>query len=329
MAYQALVIDDNTVCAAVLSGFLKKYGIVTVMEENGITALQRNDLASFDLIFTDYLMPELDGIETAVRIREQTGEEGKIIPIILCTANVNEVKDLEQKTISMILQKPVKQKELEGVLEHYVPKEILSEKESTDTAKEEEVFRLTGLDTAYAIKMSGDVTTYKKILKEYYKTIDGKTKVLRELAQKSEREVFKIEVHGLKSASRLIGALDFAEFCEKVEKECAGYDEETLLGVAEQLISKYGRYRELLETYVEIEVPETHKKQVEAEQVKQWLLELRTALEDFDYDEAEKILKCMEACRLPELYGDVVKKLQEKIDNIDYDGGIMIIDAAL
>lgn len=329
MAYQALVIDDNSVCAAVLSGFLKKYGIDTAIEENGVAALQRNDLTSFDLIFTDYLMPELDGLEIAGRIKEKAEEKGIIIPVILCTANVNEVKDREQKNISMILQKPVKQKELECVLEHCVPGDSLAIEVSTDIVEEEESFRIIGLDTAYAIKMSGDVTAYKKILKEYYKTIDKKMNVIRELAQKYEREVFKIEVHGLKSASRLIGALDFAEFCEKLEKECDSYDEETLLGVAEQFISKYGRYRALLEPYVEIEVPETHRQQAETEQVKQWLCELRTALEDFDYDEAEKIMKSVEAYRLPEPYGDVVKKLQEKMDNIDYDGGIMIIDTAL
>lgn len=329
MGYQALVIDDNNVCAAVLSALLKKCGITTVIEENGLAALEREDLTSFDLIFADYFMPELDGVETADRIHERAAKQGRNVPVILCTANVNEVKDRQQENIFMILQKPVKRKELELVLESCISRNFLSLEENTGAAEKTESLKISGLDTSYAIKTSGDADIYIKILKEYYNAIDEKINAIRRYAQNFELEAFKIEVHGLKSASRLIGALEFAEFCEKLEKECANYNEEKLLEAAEQFICRYGGYREVLKPYAVTEMPEKSRQKADMVQVKQWLGELRAALDDFDFDEAEKLITCMKQHQLPENYEKVADELQEKLQNIDYDGGIAIIDTVL
>ncbi len=332
MIYHALVIDDNGVSAAVLSGLLKKCGIDTETEESGIAALEREDITSFDLIFTDYLMPELDGVETASRIQEKAKEKGRDIPVILCTGNVDEVKEILQKqgNRAMILQKPVRQEDLEYALESCISWPPLSlENSFPNIAERTEPLKIAGLDTAYAIKMSGDIETYKKILKEYYKAIEGKVIVLRKYAQEFNIKAYKIEVHGLKSASRLIGASEFAQFCEKLERECVSYSETKLFQMTEQLIYRYEAYSELLKPYGEGEVLEENRQEADKAQVKQWLSNLRAALEDFDFDEAEKIINVMKQYRLPDPYKNAAEKLQEKIDNIDYDGGIAVIDAVL
>lgn len=328
MIYQALVIDDNSVSAAVLSGLLKKCGIVTETEESGIAALEREDITSFDLIFTDYLMPGLDGVETAGRIKEKA----RNIPVILCTGNVEEVKEIlqQQGNIAMVLQKPVKQRELEYALERCISWKPLSLENSSENIGEgAQQLKIPGLDTAYAIKMSGDINIYKKILKEYYKAIDDKVIVIRKYAQEFNIEAYKIQVHGLKSASRLIGALEFAQFCEKLERECSSYSEKNLVQMTEQLIYRYEAYSELLKPYGEVEVVKENRQEADKAQVKQWLSDLRAALDDFDFDQAEKIINGMKQYHLPEFYENVAEKLQERIDNIDYDGGIALIDAVL
>lgn len=329
MVYHALVIDDNSVSAAVLSGLLKKCGIVTETEESGIAALERADITSFDLIFTDYLMPGLDGAETAGRIQEKAKEKGRNIPVILCTSNVEEILQ-SRGNMAMILQKPVKQKELEYALESCISWKPLSlENSFSNIVEETEQIKIAGLDTAYAIKMSGDMKIYKEILKEYYKAIAGKVTVIRKYAQEFNIEAYKIEVHGLKSASRLIGALEFAQFCEKLEKECVSYSETKLFQITEQLIYRYEAYIEILKPYEEVEILEENRQEADKAQVKQWLGNLRAALEDFDFDEAEKIINAMKQYHLPESCKNVAEKLQEKLDNIDYDGGITVIDAVL
>lgn len=332
MIYHALVIDDDMVSAAVLLGLLKKCGIAAEREESGIGALAREDITSFDLIFTDYLMPGLDGVETTGIIREKAEKKGKNIPVILCTGNGEEAKEIlqQQGTAAMILQKPIKQRELEHVLKNCISwNPLFMENRFQNTAKRTETLKIPGLDTDYAIKMSGDTEIYKKILKEYYKAIDGKAAVIRKYAQEFDIEAFKIEVHGLKSASHLIGALELAKFCEKLEKDCVNSSKMKLSQMTELLICRYKAYSERLRPYVETEALDESRQEADKEQVEQWLGNLRAALDNFDYDEAEKMINSMRTYRLPEPYGDVAEKLQEKIDHIDYEGGIAVIDAVL
>lgn len=326
MAYRALVVDDNSVSATVLSGLLKKCGVDTAIAESGVAALEREDITSFQLIFADYLMPEMNGMETLQKIKEKARLQGKSIFMFLCTGSEEEVKKIPMEETLPILQKPVKKQQLEDILKDCISLEMQDVAQSNDAA---ETITIPGLDTAYALERSGDIGTYKEILKEYYRAIKSKTKVLNEYAQGFDTEAFKIEVHGLKSASRLIGALDFALFCEKLEKECLEYSKENLLEKAKQLICRYESYLDVLKPYGEVQSLGGSRQKADIELVKQWLVELKTALEDFDYDQSVEILSTMNQYVLPDIYENLTENLQEKIDNIDYDGGIAIIDGVL
>lgn len=326
MAYRALVVDDNSVSATVLSGLLKKCGIDTAIAESGVAALEREDITSFQLIFADYLMPEMNGLETLQKIKEKAKVQEKSIFMFLCTGSEEEVRKIQTEETFPILQKPVKKQVLEDALKVCIPLEMSDVAQSSDTA---ETIKIPGLDTAYALERSGDIRTYKEILKEYYRAIEGKSKVIIQYAKEFDAEAFKIEVHGLKSASRLIGALDFAQVCENLEKECLGYSKENLLEKAEQLIYRYESYLELLKPYGEVQLLNKNRQNADVEQVKQWLTDIKIALEDFDYDQSVEILSTMQQYVLPDTYENVAEKLQQKIDNIDYDGGIAIIDGVL
>lgn len=326
MAYRALVVDDNSVSATVLSGLLKKCGIDTAIAESGVAALEREDITSFQLIFADYLMPEMNGLETLQKIKEKAKVQEKSIFMFLCTGSEEEVRKIQTEETFPILQKPVKKQVLEDALKVCIPLEMSDVAQSSDTA---ETIKIPGLDTAYALERSGDIRTYKEILKEYYRAIEGKSKVIIQYAKEFDAEAFKIEVHGLKSASRLIGALDFAQVCENLEKECLGYSKENLLEKAEQFIYRYESYLELLKPYGEVQLLNKNRQNADVEQVKQWLTDIKIALEDFDYDQSVEILSTMQQYVLPDTYENVAEKLQQKIDNIDYDGGIAIIDGVL
>jgi len=67
--YQILVVDDEpTVCKAIQM-MLTYYGHVVETAADGVKALAMYHAGAFDLIITDYLMPEMKGDQLVTEIR--------------------------------------------------------------------------------------------------------------------------------------------------------------------------------------------------------------------------------------------------------------------
>lgn len=67
---KVLVIDDDANVRHVLSRFLRKEGHTVVEAEDGKTALRAFMADPADLVISDIYMPEMDGIELLMRLRE-------------------------------------------------------------------------------------------------------------------------------------------------------------------------------------------------------------------------------------------------------------------
>lgn len=79
-----LVVDDQPANIQVLGSVLGKLGHEIIPAANGPTALKRLALRLPDLILLDLLMPEMDGCEVCLRLRENP--EWKDIPVIFLSA---------------------------------------------------------------------------------------------------------------------------------------------------------------------------------------------------------------------------------------------------
>ena len=64
-----MVIDDESEIREVLQAFLTRAGFQVVLAENGIQGVQAFQIQTIDLVVTDLLMPEQEGIETILQIR--------------------------------------------------------------------------------------------------------------------------------------------------------------------------------------------------------------------------------------------------------------------
>ena len=109
---QILVVDDNAVVLKLLSHLLKSEDYLVITAINGIDALRLASTERPNLIVTDYVMPEMDGIALIKNLKSQMST--RFIPIIMLTAKNDEGSEVEGLDAGAddYLTKPVSRKRL-------------------------------------------------------------------------------------------------------------------------------------------------------------------------------------------------------------------------
>ena len=82
-----LIIDDERAIRNTLKEILEFEGYTVEVAENGRTGLERALATSFDLIFSDIKMPELDGMEFLHAYREGVTQHGEEAPVVMITGH--------------------------------------------------------------------------------------------------------------------------------------------------------------------------------------------------------------------------------------------------
>lgn len=107
----ALVLDDNQMNLHILSFMLSRWGMEVVTEDNPLRALQRlREGLQVDLVISDVLMPELDGKNFILQLREFAPVQA--LPAIMLTSGADrQLRDIEH-LIAGSLTKPGRQSQI-------------------------------------------------------------------------------------------------------------------------------------------------------------------------------------------------------------------------
>lgn len=88
-AQRVLLVDDIKINILIIKKILESKGWVIDVADNGAQALefyQNSPHAYYNLILTDVIMPVMDGLEEARRIRALARLDAKLVPIIAVTS---------------------------------------------------------------------------------------------------------------------------------------------------------------------------------------------------------------------------------------------------
>ena len=116
-----LVVDDSFTARKHIMRVLKNMGIEDISQaENGREALEMIAGNYYDLIVTDYNMPEMDGKELIEHIRTESGQAS--IPILMVSSEADESRlaAVQQVGVSAICDKPFESDTVKKILEDIV-----------------------------------------------------------------------------------------------------------------------------------------------------------------------------------------------------------------
>lgn len=109
---RALVVDDHQVARKVLSDLLSNLDISVTEAENGLQAIELikakyRDVQAFDLVFIDWRMPNMDGIDTVRAIRALNLPTMPLMILVTAYGREEVINEAEQAQLDEILIKPV------------------------------------------------------------------------------------------------------------------------------------------------------------------------------------------------------------------------------
>ena len=119
-----LVVEDDPVNRVVVVSMLRRLGLEADIAENGVVALKKWQEQSYDLVFMDCQMPEMDGYAAcrAFRLQESSRSRQRRTPIIALTAFAmrgDREKCLEAG-MDDYMTKPVRGKDLQAMLTRWI-----------------------------------------------------------------------------------------------------------------------------------------------------------------------------------------------------------------
>jgi DNA-binding response OmpR family regulator len=118
MAKRILIAEDNPAHSEIIFTFAKRQGYEVVVIDDGVELLTISTNERFDLIITDLMMPNLNGV-SATDIMNMLGNT---IPVIALTALSPEDTHLFQDKFTKIFHKPCNYSELFEYVESLIGK---------------------------------------------------------------------------------------------------------------------------------------------------------------------------------------------------------------
>ena len=262
---KVLVVDDVEMNLKVFKGLLKNTGLEIDTALSGLEAIDKLRTNSYDLVFMDHQMPEMDGIETLEKIKTDPAIKTLKIPFIALTANaISGAREMYIKSgFSDYLTKPVDGNRLSDMLCKWLPKSLIrkdadglksarkesdkgvkneSEENKTKTAEKSGISELVkfGIDVKTGMGYCmNDESFYTEILQDFAQNMKNNKAELSDFYEKKDIKNFGIKAHALKGTARTVGALALSEKAKALELAAKGNDMNFIEANSRELFDEY------------------------------------------------------------------------------------------
>ena len=210
-ALRVLLAEDSEANRVVLSARLRRLGCHVEGVVGGSEAIRRMSQRDYDLVLLDLQMPDLDGIETAQRIRRLGGKAAST-PMIAVTASSDPADRERCRAVGMLdcLEKPMDQQALDQMLRRVVA--------LRSTVASPNVAAIEVLDRKVYLQLRDDLgPAFADVLERAQQEI---TRRMSDLSRHLECGAFaaaRREAHAMKSVVATFGGRACARLAEHME----------------------------------------------------------------------------------------------------------------
>lgn len=185
---------------------------------NGEEVLRALNVRDYDVVLLDIRMPVMDGLECARYIRTRKNAPQPFIVAVTADALSRDREQIVKAGIDAYIGKPVEISELAGVLcDAY---ERQSVRDSGLEHYDIDPFESVKLDLLALQSQLGAAADdlLRHVIPSYLRELPDREKRLRAAYQAQDVDAVAQLCHGLKGASRVVGAAELAAICDRLEQ---------------------------------------------------------------------------------------------------------------
>jgi len=222
-----LLVEDNTINQKVMLRLLQRFGYRADVAVNGLEAINSLHRQSYEVIFMDLQMPQMDGLEASRQICAQRAGQ-KRPRIVAMTANVT-VEDKEacrDAGMDDYLAKPILVEELVKVLNRCSrQKAVLSEQRKsqvhsatpqTGDAASGETLNQKALEKLQLLA-EGDAGFLEEMIDTFLEDAPKMLSDMQQAVESGAAGALRIAAHNLKANSADLGATTLSNLCRQLE----------------------------------------------------------------------------------------------------------------
>ncbi len=224
-----LLAEDDAVNLTVVRGMLKNLGYRADVAGNGLEALEALSQRTYDVVLLDVQMPELDGLETARRIRRQPRTDGRP-RLIAMTAHA--IKGDREQCLAAgmddYLSKPLKLDELRAALtrcaaelddDRPLDQPPAADPPETPTTAERQSQRVFDADRLEALRRidHGEGHVMREAIETFLHKTPGNLSDIELALAEGDATTIERLAHSLKTAAGMVGGVTMLDLCAELE----------------------------------------------------------------------------------------------------------------
>jgi signal transduction histidine kinase/DNA-binding response OmpR family regulator/PAS domain-containing protein len=318
---RVLVVDDVETNLYVARGLIAPYGISVETALSGLEAINKiKDGLTYDIIFMDHMMPEMDGIEAAKIIRDL----GYSKPIVALTANAlsGQATLFMENGFDDFISKPIDMRQLNMTLNKLIRDKYPADVVEASRKQKDRLYaggmRKKSLEPQIAEGFTRDAKKAVAAMEALY---------LNNFRREDDLSIFVINAHAMKSALANIGETTIANTAANLEQ--AGRETNSRL-----IVSALPAFLDMLRTVIKkLEAADNADKNADNagdnQFLKEKLLAVREACTLFDKKTAKDTLIEIRKKTWPKTVKEQLSDIIAHLLHSDFDEAVQEIDGCL